>query len=258
MLSLEKCLSHWTKKRDEKNWKLYHSPTMNPMEAKKATMPTMVEKWQAEDSMFMTQTSCWVSWMKNHPEDETHPKTMMAKNYRKKNPKSHDSISKCSKKSSYQSANPHANDGSAQKSQGVLGTSGLCPTKGTSAITPRVHGTEVSVPLLDQPRQLNTNGLVQLQRKAAEDRFTRLFYIVVKAVVAVALKAGLNVFSTHTSSESLPPLVVCWHWSKLSCCRKQPMLEAFAFWQCWDRAWVLRAILIIWPFSNPNWCSDLS
>jgi len=58
----------------------FHSPTRNPMEAKKATMPIMVEKWQALDSIFMTHTSMFFSCRKNHPDEETHPKTMMAKN----------------------------------------------------------------------------------------------------------------------------------------------------------------------------------
>ena len=61
----------------------YHSPTRNPMEAKKATIPTMVEKWQALDSIFMTHTSMFFSCRKNHPDEETHPKTMMAKNWGK-------------------------------------------------------------------------------------------------------------------------------------------------------------------------------
>ena len=68
----------------------YHSPTRNPMEAKKATIPTMVEKWQALDSIFMTHTSMFISCMKNHPEEDTQPKTIMAKNWKKK--KSHESL----------------------------------------------------------------------------------------------------------------------------------------------------------------------
>ena len=67
------------RKIDIKN-KRYHSPTRNPIEAIKATMPTMVEKWQALESMFMTHTSCPVFCIKNHPEEEMQPKTIMAKN----------------------------------------------------------------------------------------------------------------------------------------------------------------------------------
>ena len=63
---------------------------------------------------------------------------------------------------SYQSADSHANDGAAQKGQGVLGTTGLCPTKGPATIAPWVHSaSERGVPLVDQPRQLNTTGLAQ-------------------------------------------------------------------------------------------------
>ena len=53
------------------------------MEAKNAIMPTIVEKWHAEDSIFITQTSCPVSCIKNHPEEEMHPKTIIAKNWNK-------------------------------------------------------------------------------------------------------------------------------------------------------------------------------
>ena len=39
----------------------------------------------------------------------------------------------------YQSADSHADDGAFQKGQGVLGATGLCPTKGPATIAPRVH-----------------------------------------------------------------------------------------------------------------------
>ena len=60
----------------------------------------------------------------------------------------------------YQSADSHADDGAFQKGQGVLGATGLCPTKGPATIAPWVHSaSEGGVPLVDQPRQLNTTGL---------------------------------------------------------------------------------------------------
>ena len=62
----------------------YHSPTRNPIEAKKATMPTMVEKWQALESMLRTHTSCPRFCIKNHPEEEMQPKTIMEKNCKRK------------------------------------------------------------------------------------------------------------------------------------------------------------------------------
>ena len=67
-----------------KKWLSYHSPTRNPIEAKKATMPTMVEKWQALESMLRTHTSCPRFCIKNHPEDEMQPKTIMEKNCKRK------------------------------------------------------------------------------------------------------------------------------------------------------------------------------
>ena len=68
----------------KKKWLSYHSPTRNPIEAKKATMPTMVEKWQALESMLRTHTSCPRFCIKNHPEDEMQPKTIMEKNCKRK------------------------------------------------------------------------------------------------------------------------------------------------------------------------------
>ena len=40
---------------------------------------------------------------------------------------------------SYQCADSHADNGALQKGQGVLGATGLCPTKGPASIAPRVH-----------------------------------------------------------------------------------------------------------------------
>jgi hypothetical protein len=40
----------------------------------------MVEKWQALESMLRTHTSCPRFCIKNHPEDEMQPKTIMEKN----------------------------------------------------------------------------------------------------------------------------------------------------------------------------------
>ena len=63
--------------------KSYHSPTMNPMAAMKAMIPTKVEKWQAVESMFITQTSAFLSAKKNQPDEDTEPKTIMAKSWKK-------------------------------------------------------------------------------------------------------------------------------------------------------------------------------
>ena len=68
--------------------KSYHSPTMKPMAAMKAMIPTKVEKWQAVESMFITQTSAFLSAKKNQPEEDTEPKTIMAKSWKKKGKRS--------------------------------------------------------------------------------------------------------------------------------------------------------------------------
>jgi hypothetical protein len=47
-------------------------------------MPTKVEKWQALASSFMTQTSFPLAWKKNHPDEETHPKTTIANIWKNK------------------------------------------------------------------------------------------------------------------------------------------------------------------------------
>ena len=58
----------------------YHSPTRNPIAARNPMMPTKVEKWHtAADSVFITQTSICLSCIKNHPDDETHPNTIIEK-----------------------------------------------------------------------------------------------------------------------------------------------------------------------------------
>ena len=57
---------------------------MKPMAAMKAMIPTKVEKWQAVESMFITQTSAFLSAKKNQPEEDTEPKTIMAKSWKKK------------------------------------------------------------------------------------------------------------------------------------------------------------------------------
>ena len=44
----------------------------------------MVEKWQALESMLRTHTSCPRFCIKNHPEDEMQPKTIMEKNCKEK------------------------------------------------------------------------------------------------------------------------------------------------------------------------------
>lgn len=51
---------------------------------------------------------------------------------------------------SYQSADSHANNGATEKSQGVLGTSGLRPAKGPATITPWVH--------INGPRTSSSSG----------------------------------------------------------------------------------------------------
>jgi hypothetical protein len=47
-------------------------------------MPTMVEKWQALESILRTHTSCPRFCIKNHPEDEMQPNTIMEKNCNEK------------------------------------------------------------------------------------------------------------------------------------------------------------------------------
>ena len=86
----------------------------------------------------MTHTSMFFSCRKNHPDEETHPKTMMAKNWGENHmsQKPHDHLEK---KLAYQSAYSHANNGPSEESEGVGCTTGLGPSKGPLAIAPRVH-----------------------------------------------------------------------------------------------------------------------
>ena len=130
---------NWIRKSHKSGFwiETYHSPTRNPMEAKKATMPIMVEKWQALDSIFMTHTSMFFSCRKNHPDEETHPKTMMAKNWGKSHESNTSTWSLISK--SYQSADSHADNGPSEESEGVGCSTGLGPSKGPLTIAPRVH-----------------------------------------------------------------------------------------------------------------------
>ena len=173
----------------------YHSPTRNPMEAKKATIPTMVEKWQALDSIFMTHTSMFISCMKNHPEEDTQPKTIMAKNWKKKNHMSHSFEVYWRIIWSYQSADSHANNGPSEEGEGVGCATGLGPSKGPLTIAPRVHP-EDNVPQENRPRKrlnkLYVAASSSLCAKAAavvaaavEDRFTRLLLAAAKALLQV-------------------------------------------------------------------------
>ena len=166
------------------------------MEAKKATIPTMVEKWQALDSIFMTHTSMFISCMKNHPEEDTQPKTIMAKNCKKG--KSHESLfwSLYSRIIwSHQSADSHANNGPSEEGEGVGCATGLGPSKGPLTIAPRVHP-EDNVPQENRPRKrlnkLYVAASSSLCAKAAavvaaavEDRFTRLLLAAAKALLQV-------------------------------------------------------------------------
>ena len=55
------------------------------MAARNPIIPTNVPKWHTADDSFITHTSIPLSAKKNHPDDETHPNTIIENSYKNKN-----------------------------------------------------------------------------------------------------------------------------------------------------------------------------